>query len=312
MNTQLKKKNVTRIFFMFFTIVTIFSHPTVSTASEFTDSDGFKHQFDKPFSRIISLYPAHTENIALMGGADSLIGISSSDTDPDLTTRLKQYSFRDPVEKFIQARPDCILIRPMIRNSAGNLIEKLSQYGIKIISLQPGSVAELYDYWAHLGLICGKPENAFQMTHSFKTAIEALRQRVARIEPKVHVYFESIHSRMRTFSPESISMFCLETAGGINVAVDAVPRKNTNIAGYTKEKILQHSDMIDVFLAQKGRMNPVTVEMIKNEPGFGAIKAVKNDRVFLVDETLVSRPTPRLLEGIDLIHQYLYAKEASR
>jgi iron complex transport system substrate-binding protein len=103
-------------------------------------------------------------------------------------------------------------------------------------------------------------------------------------------------------------MFCLETAGGINIANDAVPRSNSNIAGYTKERILQHADIIDVFLAQRGRMNPVTVEMIKEEPGFGAIKAVRNDRVYLVDEKLVSRPTPKLIEGMYLIHRLLYPK----
>ena len=283
--------------------------PFSSKAQELVDTDGILHRFEKPFTRIISLYPAHTENIAIMGGTDSLIGISSSDTDPELTTQFQKYSFRDPVEKFIQARPDCVLIRPMIRNSAANLVEKLLQYGITIISLQPGSANELYDYWEKLGTICGRENSAHRMISSFREEIKKLKAKVDRIENRVHVYFESIHSRMRTFSPESISMFCLETAGGINVAGDAVPRSNSNIAGYTKERILQHAETIDVFLAQRGRMNPVTLETIKDEPGFGALKAVKNNRVYLVDETLVSRPTPKLIEGMHLIHRLLYPQE---
>ena len=48
------------------------------------------------------------------------------------------------------------------------------------------------------------------------------------------------------------------------------------------------------------------VEEIVEEPGFRAIKAVRNGRIYLIDEYLVSRPTPRLLQGIKTIHQLLY------
>jgi iron complex transport system substrate-binding protein len=46
--------------------------------------------------------------------------------------------------------------------------------------------------------------------------------------------------------------------------------------------------------------------MIKQEPGFNVIKAVAADRIYLVDEKIVSRPTMRLLEGIYTIGRYLY------
>lgn len=64
--------------------------------------------------------------------------------------------------------------------------------------------------------------------------------------------------------------------------------------------------MIDVFLAQEGRMNKVTAEIIRNEPGFQVIKAVQENQVFLVDEKLVSRPTLGLLEGIRRVLDILY------
>ena len=111
---------------------------------------------------------------------------------------------------------------------------------------------------------------------------------------------------MRTFSPESISIFCLTAAGGVNVADDAVSRRGTNIAGYSKERILARAEEIDVYLAQSGRMNRITVAEIIKEPGFGAIKAVRDGRVYLIDEHLVSRPTPRLLVGIKTLQQLLY------
>ena len=278
------------------------------SAFEIIDSVGTAHTFSTPASRIISLYPAHTENLAAIGALDTLIGISTSDTYPTTVLDKPRFSYHDSVEKFIQAAPDCVLIRPMISRSNPNLIDKLRDYGIRIVSLQPTTVTELYEYWQTLGKIAGFEERAREMISSFQGEIESIRTSVAKIpaELRPRVYFESIHSRMRTFAPESIAIFCLTTAGGINVAEDAVSRRGTNIAGYSKERILAKADKIDVYLAQSGRMNRVSVQQISEEPGFGALKAVRSGRVYLIDEYLVSRPTPRLLQGIRTIHQLLY------
>ena len=128
------------------------------------------------------------------------------------------------------------------------------------------------------------------------------RQKQAREE-----YFEAMHRRMKTFAPGSMAMFVLKSAGGINVAVDAPRVRNTNIAAYGKERILARAGEIDVFLAQQGRMNPVTtIDVIRKEPGFQVIKAVKNNQIYLVDEKLVSRPTLELIQGIGRIFALLY------
>jgi iron complex transport system substrate-binding protein len=283
--------------------------PRSAFSYELTDQDGIIHSFDKPFQRIISLYPAHTENLAELGAQDSLIGIFSGDKYPHSILDKPRFSYHDSIEKFISAQPDCILIRPMIRRSAQNLIDKLQKYGITVISLQPTTVDELYNYWYHLGLISGKTSSSSEMTESFRNRLETITRPVAAIPliDRPVVYFEAIHSRMKTFSPHSIAVFCLEAAGGINIAVDAFPRKNSNIAAYSKERILFHANDIDFFLAQSGRMNSITVSEIINEPGFGAIKAIKNNRVYLIDEHLVSRPTTRLLDGITQLNRLLYS-----
>ncbi|MBW2164118.1 MAG: ABC transporter substrate-binding protein, partial [Deltaproteobacteria bacterium] len=84
--------------------------------------------------------------------------------------------------------------------------------------------------------------------------------------------------------------------------------RNTNIAAYGKEHILSHGDNIDVYLAQRGVMNQISVERIEKEGGFRAIKAVREGQVYIIDEKIVSRPTLRLLDGIYEIGGILYPK----
>ncbi|MFZ0133041.1 MAG: hypothetical protein WAK95_10900, partial [Desulfobacterales bacterium] len=107
-------------------------------------------------------------------------------------------------------------------------------------------------------------------------------------------------------TPDSMAVFALQTAGGINIAADADAVRGTNIAYYGKERILAKAPEIDVYLAQAGPMNRPTVAMIENEPGYAIIAAVRQKEIYIIDERTVSRPTPRLLIGIETIGKALY------
>lgn len=260
------------------------------------------------FARIISLYPAHSENLTALGLTQELIGIAASDTYPPQILSKQRFSHHDNAEKFIAANPDLVLIRPMIARAAPQLMEQLRSAGITVISLQPRTIDEMLSYWMTLGRLTGREEAARQMVAEFKMGLNKTKQAIEMIPSKdrPRVYFESIHAKMKTFAPASIALFVLEQAGGRNIATDAVARKNSNIAAYGKERILFHAGEIDIFLAQQGRMNRVSTTEILQEPGFQAIKAIGEGKVFLVDEQLVSRPTPRILEGIDTIQKILH------
>jgi iron complex transport system substrate-binding protein len=282
--------------------------PVLGLSSTIVDSSGQQVVMDKPFSRIISLYSAHTENLSSLGVENSIIGISSSDDFPPSILNKPKFSYREDPEKFIAARPDLVLVRPMIERSYPQLIAKLRQTGITVVSLQPTSVDGIFEYWRSLGILTGREQQAEAMIASFTSELQEIASLVASISPQQRkmVYFEAIHAKMKTFAPESIAIFALEQAGGQNVAADAPRVRKTNIAFYGKERILAKSGEIDVFLAQQGRMNPVTIDIIKNEPGFQALEAVRDNKIFLVDERLVSRPTIRILEGIEQIGGILY------
>jgi iron complex transport system substrate-binding protein len=270
------------------------------------DSSGRKITVNKPFDRIISLYGAHSENLFALGCPEQIIGVSPHEDYPPEAVRKPVFSYHDDPEKFLAARPDLVLTRPMIDRGYPQFVQRLEKSGITVVSLQPGTVEEMVVYWQILGILAGREAPAQAMTERFRRAVAGLRSLTAGIHPKKRVYFEAIHSKMKTFSPDSMAVFALEAAGGLNVAGDAQPVRDTNIAAYGKERILSRASEIDVFLAQSGTMNPASVAMIRSESGFQAIRAVKNDQVYLIEERLVSRPTLRLLDGIFEIGKILY------
>ena len=276
------------------------------------DDSGQTINFGAPFKRIISLYGAHTENLFSLGLDDEIIGVSKSEAYPPAALKKPVFSYRDGPERFLAARPDLVLIRPMIYRGHRALVDSLVRSGITVVSLQPGTPKGMFGYWLKLGSLTGREKQARAMVEGFKQSLAQIRRTLAIVpeSKRPRVYFEAIHRRMKTFAPGSMAVFALKNAGGVNLAANAVSVRGTNIASFGKERILALGDKMDVYLAQKGPMNRVSVKDIMNESGFGALKAVRQGRVYLVDEKLVSRPTLRLLKGMCVIQKLLYPKLA--
>lgn len=271
-----------------------------------TDDGQRQINFDKPFQRIISLYGAHTENLYYLDLDEQILGVSINDAYPSKVAEKQKFSYHDDPEKFLAFSPDLVLIRPMIDNGYPALIQQLEKSGITVVSLQPSNVDEMFGYWRKLGLLTGKSESAERMVREFKDKADHIRSLTQDLHSKKKVYFEAIHTKMKTFTKAAMPIFVLETAGGINIASDALASRETNIAVYGKEQLLSKALEIDVFLSQQGIMNSVSIETIKNEPGFNVIKAVKDNQIYLIDENIISRPVPRLYQGMVTVGRILY------
>ena len=263
----------------------------------------------KPFTRIISLYSAHTENLFFLGLSDEIIGVSRIDASMAKAAGKKTFSPQNSPERFIAAAPDLVIVRPMLDHGYPRLMEQLDRFGIQVVSLQPADVDEMLIYWRILGRLSGREARGVGMGCRFKIGVAEARHIAEAVPSRKTVYFEAIHNRFKTFSPGSMPIFALETAGGINGAEDARPSRGSNIANFGKEPLLARGEEIDVYLAQDGHMNRPSIKAIMNVPGYTVIRAVREGNIFLVDEEIVSRPTPRLLEGIAAIGGILYPEQ---
>ncbi len=288
---------------------TVPGHTAIMTSDRFLiDQSGRRIHMGGPKKRIISLYTAHTENLFALGLNQAVIGVSAHDNFPSDAANLPVFSAHDDPERLLAAKPDLVLVRPMLDRGYPDFIRRLEMSGIMVVSLQPRTIQEMFTYWKILGALTGRQQRAERMISAFNKAVDSFKKITIDQTEKPRVYFESIHSKMKTFAPRSMAIFVLEAAGGINVAADAPVRPNNNISIYGKERILSHAGQIDVYIAQQGAMNQIHLEDILKEPGFEIIKAVSRNRVYLVSEQIVSRPTCRLLNGINHIGTLLYPR----
>ncbi|TEB17400.1 Vitamin B12-binding protein precursor [Pelotomaculum sp. FP] len=259
--------------------------------------------------RIVSLYPAHTENLFALGLSEEIVGVSGNETYPPEALTKPGFSFRGDTERVIAARPDLVLSRPFISNANPDFITKLEAAGIPVVTLYPENIEQFFTYLQKLGKLTGKEKEAGDLVDGFNKRLQEIEEAVEQISPeeRKRVFFETNQDDLKTCTSDSNAAFVLERAGAVNIAADArAVREGSTIAAYGQERLLTRSNDIDVYIVQNGEMNRVREQDVYNRPGYRIIKAVRERQVYVLDEEIMSRPTMRLLDGIVEVGSILY------
>ncbi len=276
-----------------------------------TDDLGKTIRLVAPTKRIVSLYSAHTENLFALGLAEQIVGVGLNDDFPPEAAHKPRFDYRSDPEKILAVEPDLVIIRPFIARAHPQFVEILERAGVTVAALYPESFDDFDSYIRALARLTGAETQAETRLKEFHAQIAAIQANAAAVSPKVRVYFEASQDGYKTVTPDSLPARAITFAGGVNIAQDAAPVKpGSSIAAYGVEKLLQQADTIDVYVVQSGAMNPVnSVDDVATRPGFQTIKAIRQGRVFIISEKLISSPTFRYAQGVEELQQMLYPEQ---
>lgn len=274
----------------------------------FTDDIGTKIELKSPAKRIISLYSAHTENLFSLGLNEEIIGVGRSDIYPEEVKNKKVYDYKGDPEEIIKENPDIVLMRTTVSKTYPDFVKTLQNAGIQVVSLYPNDFNDFDKYIETLALITGKESEAKTKLEEFHKELDELKAKSDKITEKKNVFLETMETDYKTCAKNSFAWYSMEIAGGKNVAEDAESIKaSESIAAFGEEKLLSKADYIETYIAQKGAMNSnVSEDSIKKRPGFNTIKAVKDNKITIIDEKLVSSPTFRFILGVKEIQKAMY------
>lgn len=259
-----------------------------------------------PYKRIISLYGAHTETLFYLGLDQEIIGVGPEDDYPPQVSSKSVFSSRDDAEKFLAADPDLLLVRPFHLAAYSRLVNNLEKFGVTVAAFQVNNIDELPAYWRALGALTGRQGEAEQMIADFDRRLAALTGRLSQVDHKPLVFMESVSKGTKTYTRDSLPIWVLTQAGGRNAAPEAVSSSSPIVGEFGLERLLAQSDEIEVYLIINGAMNQTKPQDLAQRPILRELKAVRQGRVHQVDEALVARPTPRLLDGVLTLEAILF------
>ena len=253
------------------------------------DDNGKTLVMEKPADRVVSLAPSNTEIIYAIDGQKKLVGVTTyCDYPPAAKKMVKIGDFSTPnVEKIASRNPQVVFATGGVQAGAVTNLEKL---GIKVFVVDPKSFNGLFADMEKVGEIMGLKDQAM-------AKVDALKKRVATVESKSKnltkpkAFFEIYAQPLMTAGKGTLIDSMISMAGGTNLGAAAGP----DFPQYSQETLLQ--DNPDVYVAVKGtQTNPGD---IAKRPGYETIKAVKDGKVYVVEDNLFVRSGPRLVDGLE-------------
>lgn len=247
--------------------------------------------------RIISLAPSNTEILFALGLGSKIVAVDTdSNYPPAVQGKPRVGSGLSPsLESIVALKPDLVLLWD---NSARELQEKLLRLHIKAVTFAPQKLTEIYDCIERMGRITGAENAAHTVVAEMRRKVASVTAAVAKAPNRPLVFYEVWPDPLFTAGPGSFIDELINLAGGSNIAADA----KTAWPVLSMETVIVRNP--DVILTPFARAESVISG--KNKASWANIKAVRQNRVYQVDQDIISRPGPRLADGLMTIAKLLH------
>jgi len=270
-----------------------------------TDQIGREVTIEEQPERIISLSPSNTEILFALGLDDKIVGVTDYCDYPEaVADKEKIGGYSDPnIEKIVSLQPDLLIANEVHLK----YIEELEKFGIPSVVIEPKDFDEVFDGIEIVGKAAGRHKEATSLVEDLTARVKKVEEMVGEIpsDRRPKVLYELWHTPITTAGPGTYVDDIIHRAGGENIAKDA----GKEYPQYSQEMIIAKNPDIIIF-SYHGTPGGETEESIMKRPGWDSINAVKNKKVFYVDENLVQRATPRLVDGLEqfvkIIHPELF------
>jgi len=256
---------------------------------EITDARGEKVFFNSPPKRIISFMASNTEILFYIGQGDRVVGVDDYSNHPSEVKNLPKVgnAYQVDYEKIVNLSADVVVIS---KNNM-NMIEPLEEYGQKVLVTGTSTLEDIYEDMEMLGKMCGIPEKAENMASGLKNEMEETTSLTEDIpysaRPDV-LYVTSTYQGIWTSGNDTFQNTLLCNAGMDNIAAD-----KSGWITISEEKIIDENP--EVIVAVNSTREAV-LEMTEKE-SWSQISAVKDEDIYFVDDDIVSRPGPRVIEA---------------
>lgn len=276
-------------------------HKQEDKQSNQSDSNSKEHSY----KRIVSLMPSNTEILYELGLGKDVVGVSTVDDYPkDVKKGKEQFNTMNlNKEALLKVKPDLILAHESQKGTSKKVLDSLEKNGVKVVYVKDAqSLDQTYETFKQIGKVTGREHEANELIDETKHNVEKVIKSVPRHHMSQSVFME-VSSKPEIYTAGKYTFF-----DDMLAQLDA---KNSfsNIEGWKpvdKESIIKKNP--DILISTEGLSKSDYYKVIKKRDGFRQIKAVKNGRVETVNGDEISRPGPRIDEGLKQLRDAIYKR----
>ena len=243
-------------------------------------------------ARILSLAPSHTEWVFALGAHQKLVGRTDHcDLPPEVSSVSSIGSLFPPqLERIVAAQPsDALMISGHVQLKA-----QLERLGIRVHTLQPHSLEEIFIQAQTLGRILQRETRATQW-------IERARMRLKELKPlkrRPSVMIEIWHQPLTLAGAESFMGSLVRAAGGV-----LYPQGRGEWPTLSLEELITHQPEV-ILVSTLALYKLLTGPLDQVPTAWRALLAVQRGRVYRL-QTRLTRPGPRIIDEIIWLNEHL-------
>jgi iron complex transport system substrate-binding protein len=266
--------------------------PSATWPRTVVDDEGTSIEIGQPPERVISLSPANTEIVFALGGGDTLVGGTDFDDYPPEASGLPDVATFTGVlfEQVVELRPDLVLAAGNNFTPAGD-IERLRELGFDVLVVYAETVADVLADIRLIGRSIGADEEAESLAGAMQQRMDEVTDATAQLGQRPRVFYQ-IGSEPEIYAPAPDSFLAdmVVLAGG-----EPITTGDPVVFSISVEQLIeQDPEVIVLGDAAYG----VCPEQVSARPGWSSMTAVRAGAIRPVDDTIVTRPGPRLAEGL--------------
>lgn len=287
-----------------FKVIYLFIILAVILAACSTNSDKStkNEQSEKSYDRIISLIPSNTEILYELGLGDKVVGVSTVDDYPKEVKDKKQFdAMKLNKEALLKAKPDLILAHESQKSTDGKVLNGLKDSGVKVVYVKDAqSIDEMYETFKQVGKVTGKEKEANALVKETKNNIKKVVNSVPK-DAKSQKVFMEVSSEPEIYTAGKNTFF--------DDMLKQLKAKNSfsNLDGWqkvSKEAIIKKNP--DVMISTMGILEKDYQQIIDKRGGFESLNAVQKGRIEAVNGDQISRPGPRIDDGLKALRDAIY------
>ncbi|KOY81332.1 cobalamin-binding protein [Lysinibacillus macroides] len=256
--------------------------------------------------RLISICPSNTELVAYLGLVDQLVGVDDFSDWPIAVKNLPQLGpdLSINMDALEALQPDLVLASLSVPGMEKN-IQALAERSIPHIVFNANSLEEIAQDLLTLGKVCNMEQRAQSVMQEYLQTIDNMQHIAQTITEKPTLYWEWWPNPI--FTPGSTNWLTeiSAIAGGVNLFRDVeLASVQTDWADVVQRKP-DYIMMAWVGVAFK-RIKPAHV---LKRPHAQDLEAVKRQQLYVMEEWLYCRPSPRLIDGAIKLAKLLHPTE---
>jgi iron complex transport system substrate-binding protein len=266
--------------------------PTPAFPVSLTDDEGTTVTLTSEPQKIVSLTPSATETLFALGVGDRVVGkVEDLSLYPPAAAAIPDVAKFGSVdtEKIVGLGTDLVIAGGNNFNPPAK-IAQLRSLGVPVLVLYAPDIRTVLADIELIGSAVGQSGKAQDLAASMQAGFDQVGAATASL-PKPRVFYElDASQKIYTATDKSFIGAMIELAGGTPITTGST----TNSEIPLERLITADPEVILLGDAAYG----ATADAVKARPGWSVMTAVKSGAIRPVDDIVITRPGPRLVEGL--------------